>query len=143
MTIIDRALDEAAEPWMAPHLLRGYHVWSHLNWRCFDDQLSTPLIRIELPHRGVERHAYADIGPADDADASLAVRIHPELLRGTSPNYSRVIDSYLLHEMVHAWQVEVLGWPWETDLDWHGARFRVKEAEVTRAWSLDPASITR
>lgn len=143
MSIIERALDQAAEGWMVGHIDRAYWLWDRLNWRCFDDLLSMPLIRIELPHRGVERHAYADIAPTDEAGARLVVRIHPELLRGTSPNYGRVLDSYLLHEQVHAWQVEVLGWPWEADLDWHGARFRAKQAEVTHAWSLDPASITR
>jgi hypothetical protein len=141
--IVERALDQAAEGWMVGHIDRAYWLWDHLNWRCFDGRLSTPLIRLQLPHRGVERHAFADIGPTDEAGASLAVRIHPELVRGTSPRYSHTLDSYLLHEMVHAWQVEVLGWPWGPDLDWHGPGFRLKEAETTRAWSLDPARLSR
>jgi hypothetical protein len=98
-----------------------------------------PFIEIATPRPADTRagHAFADIGPGDDYGARLAVRIHPELLRGQDPDWSRALDSHLLHEETHAWQVEVPGWPWDPDNDWHGRTFQSKLAEVERAYSLD------
>src|SRR5512133_3474379 len=126
MTIIERALDEAAEGWMLGHLERAYWLWDHANRAWFDGTLSTPFIEIARPRQADARpgDAFADIGPGDDHGVRLAVRIHPELLRRTDPDYGRILDSYLLHEQVHAWQVEDLRWPWDPDNDWHGRTFR-------------------
>jgi hypothetical protein len=146
VTVIERALDQAAEPWMRGHIDRAYWLWQRVNERCFAGQLSTPFIEIALPRLRLarpDRHAWADIGPGNEHGTRLEVRLNPELLRGSDPNYSRVLDDYLLHEQVHAWQVETLGWPWQADLDWHGRTFRAKQAEVDYAWSLDPAKLTR
>jgi hypothetical protein len=140
MTIIERALGLAAERWMLRHLDRAYWLWDRVNERSFSGMLSTPFIEIDLPSRGIERpdlHAWADIGAGDQHGVRLRVRLHRELLRGTDPDYARTLDSYLLHEMVHAWQVEALGWDWDLDNDWHGRTFRSKLAEVERAYDLD------
>jgi hypothetical protein len=135
--LLGLALDQATEDWMVPHLSRCYRLWQHANREWFGGQLSTPLIRIELPHRGLERQTFADIGPTDQAGASLEVRIHPELVRGRDPDWHRPADRDLLHEMCHAHQLEALGWPWDPDLDWHGRTFVRKLVEVELAYALD------
>jgi hypothetical protein len=144
VSIIDLALDQAAEPWMLGHLERAYWLWDRVNVRSFAGQLSTPLIEIAMPHKTTTRagHAFADIGPGDDYGVRLAVRIHPELLRGQDPDWSRAVDNHLLHEATHAHQVEDLGWPWDPDLDWHGRTFRSKLNQVEQDYDLDLA-VTR
>jgi hypothetical protein len=144
MSIIERALNQATERWMLGHLERAFWLWDHANRAWFDGSLSTPFIEIALPQRATNRagHAYADIGPDDEHGVRLAVRLHPELLRSRDPDWHRPADRDVLHEQVHGWQVEALGWPWEPDLDWHGRTFRSKLAEVERAYALD-LTVTR
>jgi hypothetical protein len=144
VSVMDRALDRAAEPWMHRHLERCYWLWEHGNQTWFDGLLSVPFIELAVPREADSRpgHAFADIGPGDEHGTRLVVRIHPELLRGQDPDWSRAVDSYLLHEAVHADQVEVLGWPWDPDNDWHGRAFQSKLAEVERAHALD-LTVTR
>jgi hypothetical protein len=142
--IVERALDHAAQGWMVAHVERAYWLWGHANRACFGCALSTPFIEIATPRPTDNRagHAFADIGPGEDYGVRLAVRIHPELLRGTDPDYARTLDSYLLHEQVHGWQLDALGWDWDPDNDWHGRTFQSKLAEVERAYSLD-LTVTR
>lgn len=142
--IVERALDQAAEGWMVGHVDRGYWLWNHANHAWFGGQLSTPFIEIAMPRPSDNRagHAFADISPGDGHGVSLLVRVHPLLLRGQDPDWSRAVDSYLLHEMVHGWQVEALGWDWDPDNDWHGRTFQSKLAEVERGYALD-LTVTR
>jgi hypothetical protein len=137
--IVERALDQAAEPWMHGHIERAFWLWAYSNEAWFDGTLSIPFIEIARPRQADNRpgDAFADLGPGGDHGVRLAVRIHPELLRGWHADASRALDGYLLHEQVHAWQVEALGWPWDPDNDWHGRTFQSKLAEVERAYSLD------
>lgn len=144
VTIIERALDQAAEDWMVPHLERCYWLWQHLSQQCYEGALSTPFIQIALPARAStgNGHAWADIGPGDQYGTRLALRLHPELLRGRDPDWFRPADSDVIHEQCHGWQHEILGWDWDPDLNWHGRIFRSKLAEVERAYSLD-LTVTR
>jgi len=144
VSIIDLALDQAAERWMLGHLERAYWLWDRINQWSFAGLLSTPFIEIATPRPADNRagHAFADIGPGDDYGGRLLVRVHPLLLRGRDPDWSRAVDTYLLHEGVHAHQVEVLGWPWDPDLDWHGRTFRSTLNQVERDYDLDLA-VTR
>jgi hypothetical protein len=141
--IVERALDQAAEGWMVGHLERAYWLWDRINERSFAGLRSIPLIEIATPRPADNRagHAFADIGPADHG-VRLVLRVHPELLRGHDPDWSRAVDGYLLHEATHAWQVEALGWPWDPDLDWHGRIFRSKLNQVEQDYDLDLA-VTR
>jgi hypothetical protein len=129
---------------MVGHLERAYWLWDRVNDRSFAGQLSTPWIEIAVPRPADNRagHAFADIGHGDDHGVSLLVRVHPLLLRGHDPDWSRAVDSYLLHEATHGWQVEALGWDWDPDNDWHGRTFQTKLAEVQRDYDLDLA-VTR
>jgi hypothetical protein len=144
MSIIDLALDQAAEGWMMPHLRRLYWLWDRVNDRSFAGQLSVPFIELAMPREADNRpgHAWADITAGHDYGVSLLVRIHPELARGHDADWQRPVDSHLLHEATHGWQVEVLGWPWDPDNDWHGRTFRSKLNQVERDYDLDLA-VTR
>jgi hypothetical protein len=135
--VMDRALEAAAEPWMRGHLVRAYAVWAYANQQCYGGRLSTPFIEISLPHEAATRagHAWADVGPGDGHGTRLHVRLHPGLLHG-DPDHHRSADPSVLHEQVHAEQHEVLGWPWDTALDWHGPAFRRRLAEVEATISL-------
>jgi hypothetical protein len=137
------ALDQA-DPWMHPHLERLYWLWDCANSRWFDGQLSTPLIEVALPSANSRgSHAWADIGPTTEHGATLAVRIHPGMLRDRDPDWHRPADRDLLHEATHGWQVEVLGWDWDEGNDWHGATFLAQLAEVQRAYDLDRTMLPR
>ena len=137
----DFVMSDAA-PWHRVHLTRLYRAWDEWQAESFGGEMQSPYLMLLEP---ASPRTEGDTSSVGGFGGQLQIRLRPSRLRGdgkttrTGSEYAegryRYVADILLHEMIHQWQMEIVG-DEEDSYHGHGPIFRDKANEIGRALGL-------